>query len=97
MITPAQLAQKRREDARRDVLAYLAIRNALAFRVTVIRNRLNQDNTTDYSDEEIRSALVTLEGLSDVTHKEERLGAEQYFRVTAQGQLNYEREALHGS
>jgi hypothetical protein len=85
--------QRRREDCRRDVLAWLAIRSPNAFRLATIRARQNRDNGTDYSEAEIAAALAFRIGMNppEIERVTDPAGADHNYRVTSAGQLHFER------
>ena len=86
--------QRRREDCRRDVLAWLAERHPLAFRIARICEHINRRNGTDYSEDEIHAALAFRIGLTppEVEEIKDRSGTDHSYRATSAGQLNYERD-----
>ena len=92
MSTPEQKAQQRRTQARGDVLAYLAQRPRLSYPAATIRQRLREDQQTDYTEEEICDALAFLESTKEVRMERQHAhGTTKYYQATAEGVLSYER------
>ncbi len=75
------------------MLAWLAQRTPLAFRVDAIRTRVNRDLGTDYTEEEITAALAFRRGLHppEVEEIRDPAGTDHAYRATSAGQLHYER------
>jgi hypothetical protein len=85
-------AQQRRTRSRDDTLAYLAQRPRLAYAPATIRQRLQDDLQTDYTEEEIDDALAFLVGAGEVRlERQARHGVTRYYQATAEGILAYER------
>lgn len=91
MRDPAQLAQLRREECRREVRAYLAERIPLAFDPEAVRRSVNMATGLDFSDAEISAALDLLVSLGQATAVVAAIGASSSFKATAQGVLAHER------
>lgn len=92
--TPQPHAQERREECRRDVLGYLAERQAVAHHRNAIRNRLNAGHEHDYTADEITAALAFLlatapEAYAAAIH--DPMGATPYYQATTAGVLAHER------
>lgn len=89
------LQQERREDCRRDVLRYLAERQAVAHHPNTIRNRLNAGHQNDYSIDEIEAGLAFLVTTDPklVNAVPEPMGATKYYQATAAGVVASERRA----
>jgi hypothetical protein len=85
------VAQLRREECRRDALAWTAERQAAAHHPKSIRRGLNAGHEHDYTDEEVEAALAFLTSAKLVTIVEEKLGATKYYQATAEGVLASER------
>lgn len=86
-------AQERREECRRDVLGFLAERQAVAHHAATIRNRLNAGHAHDYTIEEIAAALAFLAAMEPARAKSmpEPMGSTLYWQATAAGVLAHER------
>ena len=84
-----QQLQHRREECRRDVLAWLAQRAPLAFRASRVRECINRNNSSDYSQEEIVAALAFRRGMNppEIERIDDRGGADEHYRATYAGQL----------
>lgn len=82
--------QLRKEDARREVLRFLAARDRLAHSPDAIRRGVNREGF-DFKKDEILSALELLSGLGLILARIETLGSSKYYQVTAQGTLEHER------
>lgn len=85
--------QIRRETCRREVLAFLADRPAVAHHPGAIRRRLNTVEQADYTLEEIEAALVFLVSQGFSSTERDALGATKYYQVTGAGTLHHERGA----
>ncbi|MDD3887054.1 MAG: hypothetical protein PHI35_09285 [Victivallaceae bacterium] len=83
-------AQKRREDCRREVLRFLALRQQLFHEAEAIRRRLNRDGA-DFTLDEVNAALAFLVSLENVKVNPDPLGATPHYQATAQGVLFNER------
>lgn len=91
--SPAQ-EQARREKCRREVLGFLAERQAVAHHPNAIRNRLNVAHENDYVAEEIEAACVLLCGISPEPLAKpirDPLGATTYYQATSAGVIAHER------
>jgi DNA-binding PadR family transcriptional regulator len=84
--------QFRKEEARVEVLRFLAERDRLAHSPDAIRRGVNREGF-DFKKDEILSALELLSGLGLVIARIESLGASKYYQATAQGVLEHERKA----
>ena len=95
MAAPDAIAQERREECRRDVLRFLAERQAVAHHPKTIRRRLNDGHEHDYLDVEIEAALAFLTGATPPLAKgiADTLGATKYYQATSEGVLAHERSA----
>lgn len=82
--------QSRKEEARREVLRFLATRHLLAHSLGAIRSGVNREGF-DFGKSEILSAVELLTGLGLAVAKVEPLGASKYYQATAQGVLEQER------
>jgi hypothetical protein len=80
----------RREDARREVLGFLAARNLLACRAGAIRSGVNREGF-DFSDDEILGALQSLVSGGYVAGLVEPLGSTMAYQATLSGTLLAER------
>jgi len=87
-------AQERREECRRDVLAFLAVRQAVASHPKTILRGLNAGHEHDYALDEISAALAFLTATEPplVAGLVEKLGATKYYQATAAGVLTHERQ-----
>lgn len=85
MSTPA-----RREEARREVLRFLAERNLLAHSPAAIRNGVNREGF-NFSDEETLSALQSLVSGQYAREIRGPLGASTTYQATLEGCLLIER------
>lgn len=94
MPNPEQIAQERREECRKDVLGFIAERQAVAHHAKTIRQRLNAGHEHDYTDAEIEAALAFLMGVRpDPFAKEvpDPMGATHYYQATSAGVIAHER------
>lgn len=82
--------QQRREECRRETRGYLAIRAALSFEPSAIRRRLNMEGN-DFTVQEVFDALMFLVSAKHVDIQRDPDGATQFYRITAEGTLAYER------
>lgn len=85
------IVQERREECRRSVLGFLAVRQATAHHPKTIRRALNAGHEHDFGDEEISAALGFLEGLDLVKACPDDFGATLYYKATSAGVLAHER------
>jgi len=81
--------QQRREEARHEVRRYLAERAGLAFSAETIGRKLRRE--FEFTDEEIRAAVVFLVSARQVEIEPDDLGATEFYRITAAGTLAHER------
>lgn len=86
-----EMAQDRREEARRQVRKMLAERCSTRHRASYIRHRVNADTGERYTDAEIEAAISFLEKAKQIDFEEEGLGATRYWKITAAGILAHER------
>jgi hypothetical protein len=80
----------RREEARREVLRFLAERNLLAHSPAAIRNGVNRAGF-DFSEEETLSALQSLVSGQFAREVRGALGASTTYQATLEGELLIER------
>lgn len=87
------LAQERRESCRREVLRFLAERQAVAHHPKTIRRRLNDGHENDFADAEVEAALAFLTATAPaaVVAVRDPLGATRCYQATAAGVLLHER------
>lgn len=81
--------QERREECRREVRRHLYERASVAQSVGAIRRGLAAD--FDFTEAEVRAALLLLKDLGQVKAEPASLGATLYFQITATGTLEHER------
>jgi len=94
MDTDTEKLQRRREDCRRDTLAFLALRSPNAFRNAAIKELINRDMSAAYSATEIMAAVIFLEQMGHVQRIPDPFGTNDHFRASSQGQLAYERSQV---
>lgn len=80
--------QSRREECRREVRAYLAKRPVIALDPASIRRGLSN---WDFSTDEVRAACALLFGLDQLEESTASLGATKYYKISAKGTLEHER------
>ena len=80
----------RNEEARREVLGFLAVRNLLAHSLPAVRRGVNRAGF-DFNEEEIASALGVLIGLGLAIDRVDPLGSSKYYQATASGVIAHER------
>ena len=85
----AEQEQLRKEDARRAVLRYLAIREGLSFSLGAIVAGLRHEGAFD--EDEVKAALHFREGLGHVRKDPDAVGSTPYWQATAPGVLAHER------
>lgn len=83
--------QIRKEDARHEVLAFLAARQKLAFDAPAIHRRLAR--VSDFTLGELEEAAEFLASAGLATKAPDPLGATPYFQATSAGVLAQERSA----
>lgn len=85
--------QRETEECRREVLCYLAERQALAFPVEAVQRKLRIDGSI-FALEQVEAALTFLAGYHPaplVEVKQEQLGSTKYYQATSAGVLFHER------
>lgn len=80
--------QERREQCRREVLRYCAIRSVLAFKAETIRNMLRRE--FNFTIEEITAALEFENGAGRLQIEKHGQGVTKFYRVTSTGILFHE-------
>lgn len=85
----AEEIQARKEECRREVLAYLYARQAVAQAAPTIRRGLAGE--FDFDLPEVRGAAEFLVGLGLLKATPDPLGATTYYQITAAGILAHER------
>lgn len=83
--------EQRDQDCRHEVRKYLAQRMSLAFSAESIRQKLNY-RENDFTEEEVRDALVFLVDLEEAKVTPDSLGSTEYFQITSKGKLAQERK-----
>lgn len=83
---------QRNTNCRRHVRARLALTMPNAFPAEKIRERVNEEEQTDYDAAEIAAALGFLVSLNQVETFDDPLGSKKYYRATAAGVLAHERK-----
>ena len=89
-LTPEE-QQLRREECRRAVRDYLAVRQAIALHPQDIRRGLNACRVNDFTAEEVAAACVFLVGLKYAEQLTAEMGATLYYKAASAGVLAYER------
>lgn len=79
---------KRLEECRREVRAYLAERPSIALAPASIRRGLQE---FDFSLKEVKNACAFLKDLGQLKDETEELGSSVYYQITAAGTLAHER------
>lgn len=89
-----QLSQQQREDIRHAALKFLADRPKLPFGAEPIARLMYRKGLLDFDPpvEAVEAALRLLQGMELVEEIVDPLGASLYYRATAKGILQYERE-----
>ena len=82
--------QERREEARREVRAWLHTRSAVASNCKAIRRGVNNEGF-NFKPEEVNEALVFLVSAKQVEITPNDDGATLYYQITAAGTLAHER------
>jgi hypothetical protein len=82
------------EIIRHSVRQALALRPGVALTVEQVTVRLMRDGLVDTTPEtnEVKAALILLEGLGHVRKEHDELGATEYWQITSPGIIAYERE-----
>jgi len=88
-MNPAEAAQQRREECRREVRTYLAERPSLAMRRAAIVRGVREAGA--FAEAEVEAALVFLSGLQQVKPRHAEIGATVSWQITAVGTLAHER------
>lgn len=81
---------ERREEARREVLRFLAERNLLAHSPQAIRSGVNREGF-NFAKDEILGAIQSLESGSYLSERVDPLGSSKTYQVTLSGTLLHER------
>lgn len=81
--------QQRREDCRREVLAYLATRAAVALGVPSVKRGLSAE--WDFTEYEVLHAAQFLMSDGLIVEHVEKLGSSRYYQITANGIRAHER------
>lgn len=87
---PSNPEQDRREDCRRAVLKFLAMRLGTAHDAGAVR-RATRNDGDDFGIEEIEAALAFLTGDNLAVMTESDLGATRYYQATVNGVRFFER------
>ncbi len=82
--------KERREEARREVLRFLAERNLLSHSPQAIRSGVNREGF-DFSKDEILGAIQSLESGCYLGVRVDPLGSSKTYQVTLAGTLLHER------
>lgn len=84
-------ANQQREDARKAVRAYLARRPGISLGIPAIARGLKHEGA--FSEEQVSDAANHLVGRGHVAREYDGDGASQYFQITAEGELYFERQS----
>lgn len=85
------MTPQRNEECRNEVLTYLAQRQGIAQSAATIHRRVNREN--NFTIAEVEAALGFLRGFNPplVRAQHDELGSSQFWQVTSEGVLHYER------
>jgi hypothetical protein len=86
-----ELDQERRDDCRREVLAFLSARQAVAHHPQSVRRGVNRGHEFDFTLAEIEAALAFRVSADHVRVVYPEGGSTSYYQATSNGVLAYER------